>query len=384
MRIKHIILLLTMFVAGGAIAQNQIEFTKGRWGKILRKARLKNKVIFVDAYTTWCGPCKMMDKNVFNNAEVADFFNENFMNVKIDMEKGDGPTIATQYNVKAYPTFLFIDSDGTLLHQGLGYHAPQELLELAKEALDPAVRNSGMKARYEKGDRDPDFLYEYTTTLLNLGTVGYEEVLNEYLKTQSNWKEEKNMTLIFAALTKSDSKLFEHVANNRLAYEKLVGKEELRFKIKDVLLLEAFEANANPDIKTVEKRFQEVYPEAAEQLTLSFKMDYYLAKDDWKKFSKAASNYYKKYPSDNSLELNNVAWLFYENAKKKSCLKQAAKWAEKSVALDEQYYNWDTLTHLYAKLGKKGKAKEAGKKAIAIAKQYGEDFSTTQRLINSL
>ena len=75
----------------------------------------------MDAYTTWCGPCKRMAAEVFTEPEVGRFYNENFINVKIDMEKGEGIELARQYDVYAYPTLLFINGEGELVHRGLGY-----------------------------------------------------------------------------------------------------------------------------------------------------------------------------------------------------------------------------------------------------------------------
>jgi len=70
--------------------------------------KLENKLVFVDCFTTWCGPCKYMDANVFTNDSVADYFNDNFINVKLDMEKGEGEVFAGRYRVRSYPTYMFL------------------------------------------------------------------------------------------------------------------------------------------------------------------------------------------------------------------------------------------------------------------------------------
>ncbi|HMZ23915.1 MAG TPA: DUF255 domain-containing protein, partial [Saprospiraceae bacterium] len=66
-------------------------FETGNWASILKKAKKEKKLIYLDAYTSWCGPCKMMKKNVFPDAAVGEYFNANFVNAQIDMEKGEGP-----------------------------------------------------------------------------------------------------------------------------------------------------------------------------------------------------------------------------------------------------------------------------------------------------
>ena len=75
------------------------------------------KKIMIDVYTTWCGPCKWMAKNTFTDKAVGEYFNANFVNAKFDMEKGEGPELAQLYQVRAYPTLLFISAAGELVHR---------------------------------------------------------------------------------------------------------------------------------------------------------------------------------------------------------------------------------------------------------------------------
>jgi len=109
-----------------------IQFFKGTFAEAQALAKEEGKLIFMDAYATWCGPCKWMAANTFTDAEVAAFFNENFINLKMDMEKGEGPTLARKYKVRAYPTLYFFNADGTVAKQALGAKRPDGLLELGK------------------------------------------------------------------------------------------------------------------------------------------------------------------------------------------------------------------------------------------------------------
>ena len=109
-----------------------IQFTEAKWAKILKKAKAENKIIFFDADTTWCGPCKMMQKNVFTRDDVAAVFNKDFINVKYDMESGEGLKLAGKYPLEAYPTLFFIDAKGKVVKQVIGYQTPEKLIDLAK------------------------------------------------------------------------------------------------------------------------------------------------------------------------------------------------------------------------------------------------------------
>ncbi|MCE7042227.1 thioredoxin family protein [Dyadobacter sp. CY312] len=136
-----LILLLSVSVAyatdGGKkevkVADKGIVFTKGTWAEILKKAKAEKKVIFFDAYTTWCGPCKLLQKNVFTRADVAEVFNKNFINVKFDMESGEGPMLAEKYPLQGYPTLFFIDPDGNVVKEVIGYQNPETLIKIGKK-----------------------------------------------------------------------------------------------------------------------------------------------------------------------------------------------------------------------------------------------------------
>ncbi len=70
-------------------AQEAIQFQDIPFKDLITKAKKENKIVFIDAYASWCGPCKMMEKNIFTQKAVGDYYNANFVNARIDMEKGE-------------------------------------------------------------------------------------------------------------------------------------------------------------------------------------------------------------------------------------------------------------------------------------------------------
>lgn len=99
----------------------------------LEKASDENKNIFFDAYAAWCGPCKAMAKNTFTNEKVAEYFNDNFVNVKVDMEKGEGRELKQKYPLNAYPTLFIVAPDGKIVATSVGYLNPDQLLAFGKQ-----------------------------------------------------------------------------------------------------------------------------------------------------------------------------------------------------------------------------------------------------------
>lgn len=113
-----------------------IKFSNLTYAEALKLSEKTGKPIFIDCYTVWCGPCKLLAKNTFTDSTVGTFFNENFINLKIEMEKdADGPELSRLFKVRAYPTLLFINGKGELVKQSLGYVTPEQLLAVAREAV---------------------------------------------------------------------------------------------------------------------------------------------------------------------------------------------------------------------------------------------------------
>lgn len=103
---------------------------------VLAEAKAKNKIVFVDVYTTWCGPCKWMDENVFVNKTLSDKFNKKFINYKVNGESFEGVNIGIKYRVDSYPTYIFLDSEGKALHRIEGSMPAEMLMQEADFAIN--------------------------------------------------------------------------------------------------------------------------------------------------------------------------------------------------------------------------------------------------------
>ncbi|HEX2683164.1 MAG TPA: thioredoxin family protein [Ferruginibacter sp.] len=112
-----------------------IKFIEENWTKALTEAKKQNKLVFLDAYTSWCGPCKMLKRNTFPDKAAGEFFNKNFINVAVDMEKGEGLAVAAQYQVRAYPTLIIADANGKVVSVTEGYVDASQLIQFGKYGL---------------------------------------------------------------------------------------------------------------------------------------------------------------------------------------------------------------------------------------------------------
>lgn len=128
-----------MCVASKSTAQStapkEIQFIEQDWNKALAAAKENNKLVFVDMYAVWCGPCKMLRAQTFTDKKVADFFNTNFINVSVDAEKGIGVQLANKFALSAYPTLVFTDANGKPVLYSVGFMKPDEIMGFANAAL---------------------------------------------------------------------------------------------------------------------------------------------------------------------------------------------------------------------------------------------------------
>jgi thiol-disulfide isomerase/thioredoxin len=391
-----------LFLFSGINAQNRsINFEQISWQEVLSKAAKENKMIFFDAYTSWCGPCKWMAANVFTNDTVADYFNQNFINVKIDMEKEEGINLAKEYKVTSYPTYLFVDSSGTLLHRYSGSAPVADFITIAQDALNPAKRISYFDEKYQNGDRSNEFIREYIDKVSKAGNYEKQRELVDWyfaLNTESKLLSKENFEMIEKHIGGCLQKPFIFLLENTDYYYQVAGKERVNKKIMEVydgnfrgMLYqtenekgETVEIVSDENIETFRTQINNIKDkELKEKLAALLDAYYYQRIKNWPEYEKAVI----KHLQINSLEhwaiYNDYAWTFYENEniKSKEAMEAAITWAQKSVAINSNYYNNDTLAAILYKAGKKKEALRAAKKAIEIGKKTGDNISATEDLL---
>ena len=140
MRKAMMMTALFAFLSIFAFGQDEVgvKFEKLTLKEALAKAKKENKLVFMDVYAVWCGPCQQMTSRVFPQKKAGDYFNANFVNVKFDAEKGEGVDIARVYGVKAYPTFLLLDGDGNEVGRIVGGAPVDDFIAKVKEAVAAA------------------------------------------------------------------------------------------------------------------------------------------------------------------------------------------------------------------------------------------------------
>lgn len=182
---KNIFLCLSLLIVSTSIAANKgIQFENLSLSEAKEKAQKENKLIFIDYYADWCGPCKWLAKNVFTDKEVGILFNSNFINIKINADHDD--FIGTTYHANSLPTLLFIDKDGNLKKKIVGAVDKETLLLGVNYVLHPETDPLTIKSKeFNEGNRSKEFLFEYVL-ILQENVSDLTTVLEAYMAEYPN------------------------------------------------------------------------------------------------------------------------------------------------------------------------------------------------------
>lgn len=386
---KKLAILSSLILSAVAFAQG-IKFEETPFKNLLEKAKKEKKLVFLDAYTTWCGPCKLMAKNIFPQQEVGEYFNANFVNAKIDMEKGEGIEIAKKYGVRSYPTYLFINGDGEEVHRSLGYTPEaKDFIVIAKDANDPNKRLSTLKQKFEKGDTNPELLKNLAGLTVYNDPQTATKALEKYLPQVKTFTQE-DVQMILMASQNTESPIYKIFKERKADIIKVFPEANYNAFDKSVQVSALFKKSYNAETKTWNDQYflteaqKFMSKEEAEKTLQKAQMGRAARAKDFKTYEKLALEVYKDYQTLSSNELNEIAWNFFENVDSKSGLQTAVKWAQESVKKEESYANTDTLANLYNKVGDKKNAKIWAQKSVNLGKAAGEDVAETESLLKSL
>ena len=240
---KIIYWLPLLLLLNPVYSQNrEINFEHKDLPGIIARAKAENKLVFVDCYTEWCGPCKQMSKYVFTLDSIADFFNSRFINLKLDMEKGEGPEAGKKYKVGAYPSFLIFDGEGNLLYKFVGGLSAPEFMKKIRTGIDPENEIVKIWRRYNAGDRSHQLMRDYIwESLKMLERKPAQELALEYfnLLTPAERTAKENWFLFgenhySRELSDMNSHNFNYIVDNWKAFAAVQGKDVVDQKISAV------------------------------------------------------------------------------------------------------------------------------------------------------
>ena len=379
------LIIFCLFAISASLSAQGIDFVHEDLEAAMQAAKEQDKLLFVDAYTTWCGPCKRMAKNVFTQTAAGDFYNANFVNLKLDMEKGQGPSFARKFRVGAYPTLLFLDPNGDLVFQSVGAKGLDGFLEIGKTALSKYDESGKYEEAYEKGDRSYDLVFNYVKALNKAGKSSLRAA-NEYLRSQSDLSTENNLMFILEATTEADSRIFDYLVEYKNQIAAIAGEDLIERKVQKACLRtakKAIEFESEDLLLEALNKANEHAAQLTESDRLNWAFDYFLVMEDGTGLLSFINRAPLTWNASTSHHFASTVLQRFETHPELMLL--AERKAEDSCKSDKN--SWEhqfVLAQIYLHNEKSKKARKAAKKALDLAGDNSKPVSEIERFIQSI
>lgn len=406
------VLLMGTILSLYAQSINGIYFENGlNWEQIKEKAKIEKKYIFVDAYTTWCGPCRMMDKEIFPQENAGTFFNKNFINVKvqIDVTKNDSEetknwyeqakAFQKDYQINQFPTFLIFNYDGKPINKIIGASANAiDFINITQLAIEPANQFYALKSKYQAGDSSSTLVNQMLNAGLNVREYDFvKHQGNIYLNKQKNLLTDDNLKIIAVSTTQSDHPGFKVLIENPAEVDAILGLA----KRKELIMNAATNEVVVPYLRTggkmtdlgggfhsfsgelienvnwdlLEKKLTSSYSVFTDEIMMSAKPMYFDWKVDLVNYTKSVNDYVINYKN----LIPNLKLIAYSNnllnkSSSADDLKSALTWVNLALRDDDlqnPYFKYQKAALSY-KLGENQVAIKELESAINIFETSGE------------
>jgi thioredoxin-related protein len=409
---KKILTITVLFLASLiSVAQKkeEIKFVQGQsWKQILKTAKVENKNIFIDAYATWCGPCKAMDRNVYTRPKIAQFANSNFISVKIQMDqtKNDNRFVKSWYSdaenlqkiffVEAFPTFVFLSPDGKIIDRYEGYHTESQFLSVLKNVMDTASNLPGLSKLYETRKISNANLL---TLAMKAKKCHRDTIANNAAKLLINTSfkydvDVKNLTpeikdffIAFSPLFNLNDGIVQYMVREPLKIDSLFkesgfSRRAVEFYITKDLINPILKPNGKysqqePDL---EFKVQYLYEQRfSKNAILNAKLSYYSAKEDWENIVKYNIEKIENRGIDtvgiSKSMLNNMIYdVIFQHSNDTASLNKGLSFMSVLLKNKPDADSWiDTYANLLYKIGRKEEALVHEEKALQIARSKNDN-----------
>jgi thiol-disulfide isomerase/thioredoxin len=402
----------------------------------IKLAKTQNKNVFVDTYAPWCVPCKRMDK-VFREKKLANFFNEHFINVKINMDEPAGQQMNQVYNVIFLPTLLFINTDGYAVHRSEKEMSASELLRLGRIVEDPTLL--GVNTSYElveiapsitkkeiivedsepqykpedivvtqqgkssvqgnskteekilyqlDGDSEmtpPEFLYHEAYFRMELMDGSHHKAAKAYLATQNDWSTAKNIRFIFDFLYSTESIEFQYLIDNRPLFDRTIGRESVTQSLAILIYNRLHTGFPRPDLEEAKNLYGHLDDTMAEIQAYQYMLQRLYQEQKYDEYLLTADKYLTKINPNDDLVIHNWVRLKARELTTANDLERLIGKMRKLIKTHPRnfYYHYTLAELFYINRDKSGAEKESAL-AIKLALEANANVDAIQELIRKI
>ena len=334
--------------------KSQITFeeivTSDEWEAIISKAKQEEKLIFLDIYATWCGPCKMLDRDVYPDPELGTYYNSNFINIKMDGETAFGRTKAAQYALRAYPSMYYLTPDDQVLATIVGVRQAPELKTFGEKLVGNSAKMISYAEAFEKNSLNARELMEYRNILTEFGAEDKARSVGEKIlesMSESEILDPEFREIVLGSSTDLDGNVFKTIKNNRLRIDSIFiqqDKDQLFTTIFDASLMKAINSNDITYRDRIINEFLPVYfpdnPEAVNRGALITYKLFDANTGNWKGFEeRILSNYMDNFKNDDKFLYSEAYDIINTYSQSPEALATAGKLIDMAVGLNASFDN---------------------------------------------
>ncbi|MFW5820780.1 MAG: thioredoxin family protein [Bacteroidota bacterium] len=387
---KYLLIVILFFVAIPGSVIGQIEFREilkeEDWNAAMEDARTGDKLVFLDIYATWCGPCKYLENNVYTDKALGEYYNENYINLKMDGESPFGAKMAHEYALTAYPTMYFLQPDEQIITMLVGVREANPLNSLGKTISENAERLIYYEENFNQGNLNANELKNYQQLLVKIEqTELANEVANRIIPslTEEDILSPDFKNVVINSSTDMDGKVFSVVSENRDKLSETWSAQEIDQLYSNIFNATLSKAISGKNEELLERIIDEFLPvymgENSEQLSqgkFATRKLYFANTLNWETFEELVNKEFEeKHPGDDTFLYRQAYEVANEYNQSPEALSMAVTWMEKANKINASFENLVLTAFFY---GMKGNYEQA---AEIVERIKGMEVTEEQKKI---
>ncbi|OHX65435.1 hypothetical protein NH26_03265 [Flammeovirga pacifica] len=355
-------------------------------------ASKESKLLFIDFYTTWCAPCKQLDKLVFENDSIKEILSNDYILLKYDAENDTVFHLSKKYHVSSYPTAIVLNPKGYVVNRKYGFPGndfrtlSQSVLEFTEQSVALNNQNEYIKGYSNTINKTkyPQFYIDFVNRT-NIKPKTSDIV--SFINSKENFFVEEDFTTLFYFGRKAPPSVGDIIARDKERYFDLYGKQDvevLLYFIASAKFNEAIIENDQEKYNLAVKFTKETLSQDwIDDILPSFEIDWLKSQNKWLEVFEV----YEKRKNNGDLkegEINYICWDVYKKCDDQEVITKCIDWMKEVTDSKPNYAYLDTYAFLLFKSGNKKETKEIANKAIEMAKQENENPKTLEELLEKL
>lgn len=386
--VRAAIICCLLALGWGCAPAQGIQFQQGSFEEAQAQAAKSGKMLMMVVLADWMEVCEIMEKDIFTEPEIGAAFNPYFVAWRLDAKLIEGSPFYGGVRILSLPEFIFFDSKGNPQYREKKLHDHDEMLAMALAARNPKNHLKTRDEKYKSGYREPGFVRQY---IVDMDAAGHDMQVpsREYLKKipREQLLETDNWIIALIGVQGIKDPKFQYVIGNKAAFVNQFGEESVNGFILGAYRnsLQAACDAQNPTLLADCKRVvQQLLGAAAREVILQDELSYHAAGKNWAAYQKTALELFSTYQGEDAVLYNEVAWAFCLHIQDPQMWVKAATWAQKSVALQPESWNYHTLGSLQLKNGDREAAAASAQKAMELADPGSDAAKEAQNLIDQI